>query len=85
MNRHLKLLARPTPPIRYPADVALLKTALNNAGYDANDFAIQAAYEDFTEAESAASWLPVTASNAAWWVANKALKYLVDSSASKAG
>jgi hypothetical protein len=52
-------LRRPTPPIRHPADVARLRAALEAAGYTASDEDIRWAWEQFSEENWAAGWIPL--------------------------
>jgi hypothetical protein len=52
------LLVRPEPNhlIDYPVDVAMLKAALNGAGYDASDRDIVTAWEEYSDS-MCASWM----------------------------
>lgn len=52
-------LERPREPIRYPDDVAVLKKALNERGYDASDEDIAWAYSEWCEEWCCGDWISV--------------------------
>lgn len=52
-------LERPREPIRYPDDVAVLRKALNERGYDASDEDIAWAYSEWCEEWCCGDWISV--------------------------
>jgi len=58
-DHSLQWLVRPEIEIRWKEDVSNIRRALNALGYDAEDLAIQQAYEDFSETEYCAGWLDI--------------------------
>lgn len=72
----LQRMERPPTPIRYPADVARIKAALNGLGYDASERDIVGAYEEHCDEAYCAGWASMDLWNNDEAAARAVLRYL---------